>query len=207
MSRSRYIVGIDLGTTNCAMAYVDTQGRERPSADIRDFAVPQLVAPSETALVCLVAASDAKRLVLTAPLPAQGTGIRAGIGSRAEVSWGDDVGLRMLPVELLGVQQARVPLWHFRTLGPVEQVQRRSSVRMSLTGVQGVSGKIGGRVVVPAFPPRGQGADGPCRRYIFELSQVVGWNRSSAFSDPDDRPWRRWWARKAWITCRLGSRP
>src|SRR5262245_4099769 len=49
MSRSRYIVGIDLGTTNCSVAYVDTQGRERPSADIRDFPVPQLVAPAETA--------------------------------------------------------------------------------------------------------------------------------------------------------------
>ncbi len=49
MSRSRYLVGIDLGTTNCAVAYVDTQGRERPSADIRDFPVPQLVAPAETA--------------------------------------------------------------------------------------------------------------------------------------------------------------
>ncbi len=46
---SRYIIGIDLGTTNCAVAYVDTQGRERPSADIRDFEVPQLVAPAETA--------------------------------------------------------------------------------------------------------------------------------------------------------------
>jgi len=49
MARSRYIVGIDLGTTNCAVAYVDTRGRERPSADIRLFEVPQLVAPSETA--------------------------------------------------------------------------------------------------------------------------------------------------------------
>ena len=49
MTRSRYLVGIDLGTTNCAVAYVDTQGRERPSADIRNFEVPQLVAPGETA--------------------------------------------------------------------------------------------------------------------------------------------------------------
>ncbi len=49
MERSRYIVGIDLGTTNCAVAYVDTKGRERPSADIRLFEVPQLVAPGETA--------------------------------------------------------------------------------------------------------------------------------------------------------------
>ena len=49
MARSRYIVGIDLGTTNCAVAYVDTKGRERPAADIRMFEVPQLVAPGETA--------------------------------------------------------------------------------------------------------------------------------------------------------------
>ena len=49
MARSRYIVGIDLGTTNCAVAYVDTRGRERPPADIRLFEVPQLVAPGETA--------------------------------------------------------------------------------------------------------------------------------------------------------------
>jgi molecular chaperone DnaK (HSP70) len=49
MARSRYLVGIDLGTTNCAVAYVDTQGRDRPPADIRDFEVPQLVAPGETA--------------------------------------------------------------------------------------------------------------------------------------------------------------
>jgi molecular chaperone DnaK (HSP70) len=49
MTRSRYLVGIDLGTTNCAVAYVDTHGRERPSADIRNFEVPQLVAPGETA--------------------------------------------------------------------------------------------------------------------------------------------------------------
>jgi molecular chaperone DnaK (HSP70) len=49
MARSRYIVGIDLGTTNCAVAYVDTRGRERPAADIRLFEVPQLVAAGETA--------------------------------------------------------------------------------------------------------------------------------------------------------------
>ena len=49
MARSRYIVGIDLGTTNCAVAYVDTRGRERPAADLRLFEVPQLVAAGETA--------------------------------------------------------------------------------------------------------------------------------------------------------------
>ncbi len=49
MSRSRYLIGIDLGTTNCAVAYVDTKGRDRPSADVKAFDVPQLVAPGETA--------------------------------------------------------------------------------------------------------------------------------------------------------------
>ncbi len=49
MPRSRYIIGIDLGTTNCAAAYVDTKGRERPAADIKTFAIPQLVAAGETA--------------------------------------------------------------------------------------------------------------------------------------------------------------
>lgn len=49
MARTRYIVGIDLGTTNCAVAYVDSKGRERPTADIKPFPVPQLVASGETA--------------------------------------------------------------------------------------------------------------------------------------------------------------
>ena len=39
---ARYVVGVDLGTTNSALAYVDT-GESRPR--VRDFAVPQLVAP------------------------------------------------------------------------------------------------------------------------------------------------------------------
>jgi len=42
---SRYIVGIDLGTTNCAAAYVDLEGAGEP--EIRQFLVPQLVAQGE----------------------------------------------------------------------------------------------------------------------------------------------------------------
>jgi len=38
---ARYLVGIDLGTTNTACAYVDTQA----SKGIRVFPIPQLVAP------------------------------------------------------------------------------------------------------------------------------------------------------------------
>lgn len=39
---SRYVVGLDLGTTNSAMAYVDTAERVRR---IRTFSIPQVVAP------------------------------------------------------------------------------------------------------------------------------------------------------------------
>lgn len=39
MSSSRYIVGIDLGTTNCAVAYIDTAR----SSTVQHFPVPQLV--------------------------------------------------------------------------------------------------------------------------------------------------------------------
>lgn len=49
MSHARYIVGIDLGTTNSAVAFVDTKGRARPSPEIQAFAVPQLVAAGESA--------------------------------------------------------------------------------------------------------------------------------------------------------------
>ncbi|HEX4149915.1 MAG TPA: Hsp70 family protein, partial [Pirellulales bacterium] len=44
---SRYVVGIDLGTTNSALAYVDTAAGEGGSSawQVLDFAIPQLVAP------------------------------------------------------------------------------------------------------------------------------------------------------------------
>jgi hypothetical protein len=44
---SRYVVGIDLGTTNSALAYVDTgtSGSGQAAWQVSDFAVPQLVAP------------------------------------------------------------------------------------------------------------------------------------------------------------------
>lgn len=45
---SRYVVGIDLGTTNSAVAYVDSQADdEQERRRVRTFAVPQLVAPGE----------------------------------------------------------------------------------------------------------------------------------------------------------------
>lgn len=41
---SRFVVGIDLGTTNCAVCYLDTQESD---SSIRHFPVPQLVAPGQ----------------------------------------------------------------------------------------------------------------------------------------------------------------
>src|SRR4051812_47757942 len=45
--RPRYIVGIDLGTTNTVVAFADTHAHGRPL--IETFAVAQLVAPGEVA--------------------------------------------------------------------------------------------------------------------------------------------------------------
>src|SRR5215471_10541435 len=43
MSQSRYVVGIDLGTTNSAVAYVDTGAGEGKDPVLVQFAVPQVV--------------------------------------------------------------------------------------------------------------------------------------------------------------------
>src|SRR5262245_51204819 len=47
---SRYLIGIDLGTTNSALAYIDLSApRVHGKPAIQHFAMPQLVAPGETA--------------------------------------------------------------------------------------------------------------------------------------------------------------
>ncbi len=46
---SRYLIGIDLGTTNSALAYIDLQRKKSGQPAIHSFPVPQLVAPGETA--------------------------------------------------------------------------------------------------------------------------------------------------------------
>jgi hypothetical protein len=43
MSSSRFVVGIDLGTTNCAVAYVDTGRGDTPVSE--GLAIPQVVSP------------------------------------------------------------------------------------------------------------------------------------------------------------------
>ena len=46
MVTARYLVGIDLGTTNSALAYIDTAETPRK---LRDFPIPQLIGPSDVA--------------------------------------------------------------------------------------------------------------------------------------------------------------
>lgn len=46
MASARYIIGIDLGTTNTAVSYVDTRSADQR---VQVFEVPQLVAPAEVA--------------------------------------------------------------------------------------------------------------------------------------------------------------
>lgn len=47
MTAARYIVGIDLGTTNCVVSYVDTQSPDTESPPIQLLRLPQLVAPGD----------------------------------------------------------------------------------------------------------------------------------------------------------------
>ncbi|HKA31215.1 MAG TPA: Hsp70 family protein [Candidatus Binatia bacterium] len=76
MADARYVVGIDLGTTNCVLAYVDTRqvapGTERPPIEV--LAVPQLVKPGVVdarpqlpSFVYLPAANELKPESITLP--------------------------------------------------------------------------------------------------------------------------------------------
>lgn len=47
MKNAKYIVGIDLGTTNCVLAYTNTQVKEGDTTHIQIFEIPQLIAPGE----------------------------------------------------------------------------------------------------------------------------------------------------------------
>ena len=45
----RYQIGIDLGTTNSALAYIDSQAKAKAGVKIQSFAVPQLAAAGQVA--------------------------------------------------------------------------------------------------------------------------------------------------------------
>ena len=85
---SRYLVGIDLGTTNCALAYVDAslpEGERRVEA----FDVPQLIAPGEIeslpalpSFVYLPEAHEVRRELLSLPWCPEGRDIAVGALAR-----------------------------------------------------------------------------------------------------------------------------
>ena len=47
MSDSKYIIGIDLGTTHCVLAYVPVEDSEEQGRNIQLFDIPQVIAPGE----------------------------------------------------------------------------------------------------------------------------------------------------------------
>ena len=47
MGNPKYIIGIDLGTTNCVLAYTEAEPSPTGEADIRIFEIPQVVSPGE----------------------------------------------------------------------------------------------------------------------------------------------------------------
>jgi molecular chaperone DnaK (HSP70) len=47
LTEQRFIVGIDLGTTNCAVCYVDRKAEEKTAKRILPFQIPQLSGPGE----------------------------------------------------------------------------------------------------------------------------------------------------------------
>jgi molecular chaperone DnaK (HSP70) len=47
LGNHRYIIGIDLGTTNCVLAYTESDASPAREADIRVLRIPQVVSPGE----------------------------------------------------------------------------------------------------------------------------------------------------------------
>jgi len=47
LGNPKYIIGIDLGTTNCVLAYTEAEPSPTGEADIRIFEIPQVVSPGE----------------------------------------------------------------------------------------------------------------------------------------------------------------
>ncbi len=85
VEKSRYIVGLDLGTTNSALAYIDTAA---DSSRILTFAVPQIVAPGlvearETLPSFLYQAADGELPAGSLRLPWQSGDPRLAVGQYA----------------------------------------------------------------------------------------------------------------------------
>lgn len=86
--KSRYVIGIDLGTTNCALAYVDTAPPVEERR-VRTLSIPQLVAPGEIqalpvlpSFIYLPEAHDVRSDMLRLPWQCDDTDIAVGTWAR-----------------------------------------------------------------------------------------------------------------------------
>ena len=43
--KTKFIIGVDLGTTNCALAYIETPASKDDKFEVRNFSIPQLTGP------------------------------------------------------------------------------------------------------------------------------------------------------------------
>ncbi len=164
MARPRFIIGIDLGTTNSAVAYVDTKGRERPTADIKAFDVPQLVAPGETAPRPMLPS------FLYLPGPHE---LPPGSG---DTPWAE--GSDRIVGEFARIQGARVPAAprlqrQELALPPGRRPRgRHPALGRPERGAAGLAGRRLGRV--PAAHPRRLGCDVRARRSGVALRKTGG---------------------------------
>lgn len=97
-----------------------------------------------------VVAGDSRRVVVAAPLTAPAVDPAPRVGERAELVWVDATSLLAMPVELAAVQQAILPLWHFRAVGPATSGQRRAAVRVPLhlpVQLRGPDGHVAGHTL------------------------------------------------------------
>ena len=93
---SHYLIGIDLGTTNIALAYVDVRKARRGQPEIKTYAIPQLVAAGEMGVRPLLPSF----IYLPGPhdLPSGATALpwdtdrREVVGEFAQQSRGEDSG-------------------------------------------------------------------------------------------------------------------
>lgn len=54
MKEAKYIIGIDLGTTHCVLAYTEAQFEEGEKPEIRIFSIPQVTSPGEVKVQSLL---------------------------------------------------------------------------------------------------------------------------------------------------------
>src|SRR5215468_4381817 len=126
MAGARYVVGIDLGTTNTACAWVDT----RAGRDLHVFEVPQLVAAGRAYCVGTLAREQGARVPGRLVASAKSWLCHGGVDRTAAIlPWGAPEGMpRVSPVEA----SARI-LTHVREAWDATQAEPLAAQDIVLT--------------------------------------------------------------------------